>query len=545
MREQRTLAWLIVSRLAVVTLFFGSIAILNAKQPDSLGSIALPGLFRLVVATYLFSIASFLVSRFFRRAHTPLSYLQIVWDVLFVTVLILLTGGAASAYSFLYNLAIINASVLLARREAFYTASLCSIVYGAIIDLQFYDKLGSLELSSTAAQQIGTNFLLFTLFTNILGFFLTALLTGYLAERARASEWALQEKVIDYEELERLNSTIVATIDSGLLTINTAGRIRVFNKYAAELTGFTQEMVYDRPLNDVIPGFTAFGESLPIMQRQEVEFVSGTGDRRIFGFKSVPFNDNEGNRVGMIIDFQDLTKLKQMERELKKADRLAAIGELSARIAHEIRNPLAAVSGSVQLISMRENIAEEDQKLLQIVIRETERLNKLVTDFLDYARPISVNRGLLSLPGCIDELFALLAKDIRFATIRLTNQCPRHLMINVDIDKFRQVLWNLLLNAAEALATGGEIVIDARLSGETGQQRSVILTVTDNGHGISPQHLALIFEPFFTTKAGGTGLGLASVYRIIEAHGGRINVESSRGKGTTFFITLTEIPSPA
>ncbi|HEY5974973.1 MAG TPA: ATP-binding protein [Geobacteraceae bacterium] len=541
MREQRSLAWLIVARLAVVSLFFGSISILYVKQPDSLGSNALPGLFRLVVATYLFSILSLLVSRFFRAAHKPLSYLQIVWDVLFVTVLILFTGGAASAYSFLYNLAIINASVLLARREAVYTASLCAIVYGAIIDLQYYDKLASLDLTSASAHQVGANYLLFTLFTTILGFFLTALLTGYLAERARASESALHEKVIDYEELERLNSTIVASLDSGLLTINNSGKIRVFNKYAAELTGFSQEAVYDRPLNEIIPGFRAYGESLPVLQRQEMEYVSGTGERRIFGFKSVPFSDIEGNRVGMIIDFQDLTKLKKMEHELQKADRLAAIGELSARIAHEIRNPLAAVSGSVQLIAMRESIADEDQKLLQIIIRETERLNKLITDFLDYARPISLNRGTLPLRGCVSELFTLLAKDSRFATVQLVNQCPHNLMVSVDIDRFRQVLWNLVLNAAESLTTGGELVIGVKGP----DHGTIMLSVTDNGPGILPEHLPMIFEPFFTTKAGGTGLGLAAVYRIIEAHGGTITVESSRGKGTTFIITLADVQPAA
>ncbi len=541
MDEKKRLTWFILLRLVVVSLFLVSTTILNVREPEIVVIEAFPVLTRLIVSTYLFSILSLLALRFTVRFNLALTYLQIVWDLLLVTVLIFLTGGVNSPFSFLYILAIINASVLLSRREAFYTASLCGILYGAIVDLQYFGRLASIGLSQVAALQYGASHILYTIFINISAFYMTAFLTGYLAERARRSERALKEKVIDYEELERLNSTIVTNLDSGLMTINNSGRIRAFNRYAEELTGVSQRDAYDRAVTDLIPGFSAFDDIFDL-QRQEVEYETPTGNRMIFGFKSVPFTDAYGNRLGAIIDFQDLTVWKRMEERLKKADRLAAIGELSARIAHEIRNPLASVSGSVQLIALGGGIAAGDRKLLDIVLRETERLNGLITDFLAYARPKRPIKVAMKLRGCVENLVALLVSDPRFERVTVQNQCPDDLSVEVDRDQFQQVFWNLLTNAADAMPAGGTINVQSmvlktreHLKGQGGEVR---IDVTDNGAGMAPEDVNRIFEPFFTTKTGGTGLGLATVYRIIEAHDGMIAVDSSIGKGTTFTIYL-------
>lgn len=542
MDDKKRLTWFILLRLVVVSLFLASTTILNFKEPEIVVNEALPVLTRLIVSTYLFSILSLLALKFTDRFNLTLTYLQIVWDLLLVTTLILLTGGINSPFSFLYILAIINASVLLSRREAFYTASLCGILYGAIIDLQYFGRLAAIGLSQVAALQYGASHILYTIFINISAFYLTAFLTGYLAERARRSESALKEKVIDYEELERLNSTIVTNLDSGLMTINNSGKIRAFNRYAEELTGVSQRDAYDRPVTDLIPGFGAFGDDIFSLQRQEVEYETPDGNRMIFGFKSVPFTDMEGNRLGAIIDFQDLTVLKRMEERLKKADRLAAIGELSARIAHEIRNPLASISGSVQLIAQGGGIDAGDKRLLDIVQRETERLNALITDFLAYARPRRPIKLMVNLKGFIGNLVALLVTDPRFERVQILNDCPDDLSVEVDRDQFQQVFWNLLTNAAEAMSAEGTVSIKAavmhkreHLKGLGGEVR---IDVTDNGAGMVPEDVNRIFEPFFTTKTGGTGLGLATVYRIIEAHDGMIAVDSSIGKGTTFTIYL-------
>src|SRR6266702_15207 len=489
MEERRRLAWFILLRVVVVSVFLVSAIILHAKEPGSLGEEALSGLSRLIIATYLFSAISLAALRHTGKFQHLLTYAQIIWDLILVTFLILLTGGINSPYSFLYILAIINASVLLARKEAIYTASLCAILYGAILDFQFYGKLGFFGLSQFPAQQHGAKYVFYTIFINILAYYLTAFLTGYLAERARRSEHALYEKEINYEELERLHSSIVFNLDSGLLTLNKEGKIRVFNGYATELTGTSQEEAYDRLLNEIIPGIVPSEGEPTIMRRGEVEYKPPFGVDMMLGDKTVPLFDKDGNRGGVIVALQDITKLKRMEAELKKADRLAAIGELSARLAHEIRNPLASISGSVQLIAQGDRVDVNDKKLLEIVLRETDRLNELIKDFLDYARPTQPLKMPIFLKQFLSDLAALLLTDPRFEKVVLCNDCQDGVIIYADRDQFQQVFWNLLVNAAEAMPVGGiikvgaEILADAEMGISLGEV--VKISVSDTGKGMA------------------------------------------------------------
>lgn len=540
MNEKKRLVWSILIRVAVVSLFLISTVILNTREPESAGAVELTGLYRLIIPTYLFSIASLIILKLSGGLHQTFTYAQIIWDLLLVTLLLLLTGGISSPYSFLYMLSIINASILLARREAIYTASLCGILYGAILDFQYYGKLAVFGLNQ--AQHYDARYILYTIFVNILAFYLTAFLTGYLAERVKKSESALKEKVIDYEELERLNSSVVSNIDSGLISINNDGSIRVFNHHAAELTGITQEEAYDRPLTEVIDGFTLFSDKILTFSEGEIDYNTKNGEQMIFGFRSVPFPDKEGNPAGVIIHFKDLTQMKRMKEQLKRADELAAIGELSARIAHEIKNPLASISGSVQLISLDENIDGTDKKLLEIIMRESERLNGLINDFLAYARPSQPIKIPVLLKQLLVDMATILAADPRFNNVTIQNNCEEWLSLAVDRDQMRQVFWNLFLNSAEAMTTGGTIQIDAEIDKdgkEAGcQEDKAKIIITDNGSGMTRNDLKRVFEPFFTTKSSGTGLGLATVYRIIESHGGTILVESTVDVGTTFTIIL-------
>ncbi|MCM2359019.1 MAG: ATP-binding protein [Geobacteraceae bacterium] len=542
MEGKKRLAWFILLRVVVVSIFLVSAVILNAKEPGSLGDETLSGLARLIIATYLFSILSLAALRHSEKFQQAFTYAQIIWDLLLVTLLILLTGGISSPYSFLYILSIINASVLLARREAIYTASLCAILYGAILDFQFYGKLGYFGLGPLPDRQFGASYVFYTIFINILAFYLTAFLTGYLAERAERSEHALHEKEIDYEELERLNSSIVFNIDSGLVTMNNGGEIRVFNRYLAELTGTTQEDAYGRSLAEIIPGLPPAGEDDSFMHRGEIEYPSPSGSKIILDFKTVPLFDREGNRAGVIVSLQDITRLKRMEAELKRADRLAAIGELSARIAHEIRNPLASISGSVQLIAQGEKVDVNDKKLLSIVLRETDRLNELIRDFLAYARPTRPLKIPILLKNFLRDLVALLSTDPRFEKVEICNDYRDEVLIEADRDQFQQVFWNLLVNAAEAMPAGGKIRVDAEVLSEQDigihLGDLVKISVTDYGSGMAGKDVKRVFEPFFTTKPGGTGLGLATVYRIVESHAGIIQVDSAIGAGTTFTIYL-------
>jgi len=540
--ERRRLTGFILTRILLVTLFLISTLILKVKDPDSIGEWAFSRFLLLITVTYLFSLGSLVVSWLSTKITPTIAYFQIIWDLLFVTALLVVTGGIASPFSFLYLLAVINASVLLARREAIYTASLCGILYGALLDFQYFGLLTPLGLTQWQARQYGAGYIFYTIFVNIAAYFLTAFLTGYLAERAHRSEKALEEKAVDLDELTRLHSVIVTSMNSGLMTLDPNRRIKVMNASAEQLTGFTQRDVYDRLLEETLPEFGPVAGTL--RSRLEVTLTPPGDVPRILGCTATQLTDREGRDAGIIINFQDVTEIKKMEAELQRADRLAAIGELSARIAHEIRNPLASISGSVQLIAQDRTLRGEDRQLLDIVIRETDRLNKLILDFLAYARPHPPQTIPVPLRRMVDDLRVLMRSDHRFELITFRQEFDDTIAVRVDVDQFIQVLWNIFTNAADAMPGGGEIAIEAeRLTSEQNDAVDdtwIEIAVSDTGVGMSSGELKVVFEPFYTTKPGGCGLGMATVYRIIEGHGGYIRVESTPGNGTKFLIYLPD-----
>ena len=537
MDEQRRLVGFILARILLITLLLIATLTLRLQSHDSPGWDFSRFLW-LQSAAYAVSLLSLVVSWCSARLRRSLAYLQIFWDILFVTLLLLITGGIGSPFSFLYLLAIINASVLLARREAFYTASLCGILYGALVDLQFYGYLAPLGLSQEEADRYDAGYLFYTLFITIAAYYLVALLSGYLAERARRSEHDLEQSVSEIEELTRLHSAIVGSMESGLMTLDPDRSIKVFNACAERLTGMRQSDVYGRRLDELFPELAAAVTTLRV--RAETSFTGPAGTR-ILSCLATPLADREGVAVGIIITFQDVTELKQMEAELQRADRLAAVGELSARIAHEIRNPLAAISGSVQLISRQLELSGEERQLFDIVMRESDRLNTLIGDFLAYARPRPPRRLPVPLRRIVDDLRVLLRSDHRFGKIAIILDADDPQPLWIDADQFTQLLWNLFVNAADAMPDGGTITVTRQQFAGNGTGHAWDeITVADTGRGLSSGELSRLFEPFVSTKQGGSGLGLATVYRIVGGHGGQITVESAPDAGTRFHICIPQ-----
>ncbi len=540
MGPERRLRFFIYARILVSFLFLVSTVLLNYKEHASIQNSLYSGLVRLMAFSFVFSVLSHFIfkieaSRFFTI------YLQSIWDVLFVTVLLLFTGGISSPYSFLYLLSIMNAGLLLGRREALYTASLCGILYGAMVDFQYFGLLEPIGLSQVEATILGGSHLFYTIFLNLIGFYLTALITGYLAERARSSEAALQENVINYEELAQLNTMIVSNIETGLVTTNPTGHIRVFNPYAEALTGITQIEAYDTPITSLFPQLKLLSERDQAVS-DEFTHTTQAGLQMIFGYSAAPFDDAQGRFAGTIISFRDMTAIHRMEEALNRSERMAALGELSARMAHEIRNPLAAMSGSVQVLAEQSTISDSDRRLLAIVVRESDRLNMLITEFLAYARPSSPQKTPLDLRGLVEDVSLFLSADKKFEHLTISNLIPSSLSINADASQITQVLINLIHNSVDAMPSGGSIEIGSeQIQGGIDGFRSssaVLITITDSGSGIDPDTVAHMFEPFWTTKSDGTGLGLAVSYRIIEAHGGSMSVESLTAGGCRFTILL-------
>ncbi len=532
MGSERRLRLFIYARIIVSFLFLASTLLFEYQDSSVEIERFQPGVIRLMAFSFVFSVLSLLFLKK-QRFTQFLTYLQVIWDLLFVTVLILFTGGILSPYSFLYLLSIMIAGMLLGRRQALYTASLCGILYGTILDFQYFGYLSFIGLSQEDAHQFGAFQLFYTISFNLIAFGLTAFITGLLAERARLSEEALKRSSIDYFELAQLNSAIVAHSDSGLLTTTIAGRIRVFNPYAEAIVGLSQSDAYDKHIETVFPQLCE-----PVFPNcdsisREFEYITSDGAVMTLGYRIDPFNDSKGALAGYIINFRDITRLRRMEAALKKADRLAALGELSARMAHEIRNPLAALCGSVQLLSSATDIQEHDARLLAIVTREAERLDALISEFLVYARPAPPQLEMVPLHRFVEEEFLFLANDPRFASITLHNLVLPSVDVIVDPNQLHQVIINLLQNAADALPDGGDIMVECNVT-----TSSACISITDNGAGITEDALQHLFEPFWTTKPAGTGLGLAISYRIIEAHGGDLTVEAAPSGGCRFVISL-------
>jgi two-component system sensor histidine kinase PilS (NtrC family) len=458
---------------------------------------------------------------------------QIIWDLLLCSALVYITGGIESIFSFLYIFVIISSSLFFGRRDILFIASASSILYGSLLDLQYYGYLPHFLAGSSPPEIDGTVFF-YAVFVNVLAFFCTAFLSGILVSRLRRSEEALEKREFDLEELESLNRTILANVTSGLMIINPQGKIRSFNQAASKITGLSLADVYNRDVRQVFPGFAVINQSgFVLVSRCEGVFAVSEDKQLTLGYASSLVKDPQEQTLGLLVTFQDLTEFKLMEEQLKRTDRLTAVGRLASGMAHEIRNPLASISGSAQLLIEGKNLIEPEQRLLKIIVKEADRLNVLLTDFLVYARPRPSQFEDVDISAVLDELAEMIAGDTRFGNLTINRRYPPHFILHVDRQQFRQALWNLAINAAEVMPDGGTLSFGC-------EAETAAIYVEDTGPGIPEQVRGRIFEPFFTTKDKGSGLGLATVYAIVEGHGGTIKVSTGTQGGSRFTIRLTQ-----
>ncbi|MBE9527880.1 MAG: PAS domain S-box protein [Proteobacteria bacterium] len=473
-------------------------------------------------------------------------YIQVTIDIALVTAIVYVTGGIASYLQILYLLVIVGATILLGRRGGLYAAAAASITYGAMLDLDFYGILPLSYKVFWGFMRPQWEDVLTTLSTNFLAFFTVAYLTGYLAEKMKAAEQKLEEKEIDFERLEELNRNIVENISSGIMTLDIDGRITSFNKAATEITGYGLRGVYYKNLEVLFPSLLEAGaESGSDSIRLEKAFKTKDGRELYLGFT---VSEGGSGDAARIITFQDLTHLKGVEEELRRVEKLKALGELSIGIAHEVRNPLASISGSIQVLKSELSLDETDTRLMDIVVRETDRLNSLITDFLLFARPAKETLEVLNLEELVTEKVDIFRNSPQAIGIELQNELDSPLFVDGNVRQLGQVFWNLLLNAAQSMDGSGCITIGAICTNQPVEStihgvasepvQRIEVTVTDTGAGIEPDRIPLVFDPFFSTKDDGTGLGLAIVHRIIESHGGRIEVKSTLGVGTEITILL-------
>jgi len=512
---------LIFLRLFFITLILGSMFFLDLQGKQFYLPYLFYGLFFVGYVPSMIYI--FLQNRISAgiTVHRLIAYALLTLDVLTVVFLILLTGGIESWFSFLLILVTIASSIVLGRKAGYFLATLASILYGLAVDLQYY-KIIPVGFNPDLE---GKDFF-YNIFINISGLYLTAYLMGYLVSRLEKTSEKLLKKDVDLKELYRFHSEVIENIPSGLFSLDTSGRIVLFNTAAERITGLRRDTVIFRYSNEVFP----FLSLPPKSGRHEGEIVRDS-EKRYIGVSISLNKSSEGKVLGYIGTFQDLTDIIKMEEEIKRREKLAAIGELSASIAHELRNPLASMKGSFEML--KENVLPEETKkrLMDIAISEMDRLNAIVTDFLIYCNPKPADMKGFNLSAAANEVCDMLQNMTD--RVRIVKDIRDEVFIVADEQKIRQLLWNLTMNAVEAIAEEGEVEISVHTDGN-----SVILKVSDNGAGIPEENIEKVFYPFFSTKRKGTGLGLSIAYRIVEEHRGNIKILSEKGRKTEFIVSL-------
>jgi two-component system sensor histidine kinase PilS (NtrC family) len=525
--ERNWLAWLVKIRIIILTFLLG-IELTVARLADS------PLPLRTFVSTmllwYSLSVFYVLLLSFWEERRLQ-AVLQVVTDLALVSLVVHLTGGWDSSLNFLYPLVIIVACILLPRIWAYLTAALAFILYGAILELNYYGVVPSFATTHPELKALEA-----IIFVNLFAYLAVAYLAGLLAGKLRQVDVQLKDASGALESLQALHENIIHAISGGLITTGLDGRITLVNTAARRLLGAGDELV-GKSVNEL------FLDPLPNMGSErvhgEVRFQPINAFRKTFRVIVSPLTVPGRGVLGCVYTFDDLTEIRRLEREVRIQDRLAAVGRLAAAIAHEVRNPLTSIAGSVSMLSGAAEMTDEQRQLLQIVTRESERLNNIITDFLAYSRGKQYRFDKVDLMPLLEDTLTLL--ENRMVAEKTGIHIERSFKVRealtlADGDKIKQVFWNFCQNAVRAMKNGGTLTVTLELAGEDWQ-----VNFSDTGHGMSPQQTEKIFEPFQSGFEGGTGLGLAIVYQIVQAHEGKVWARSRLGEGTTFVLRLRRL----
>jgi two-component system, NtrC family, sensor histidine kinase PilS len=547
---------LMLLRVLFISLLMAALIFIQARASHSyLGHIHTAH-YLLLSGVYLLSIVYVILFRRLENLRLQ-AYVQLLTDTVIITVLIYTTGGIESIFSFLYILCIFCGSILLYRRGGMIMASSSSILYGALLDLHYYGVIHPLSSRLSYPEQYPSAYLFFTVVANMAAFYLVAYLSSFLSEQARKSRTALQVKESDLTRLEVLHQSIIGSLTSGLIVLDDEKRIILFNPAAEKMFGVGSHQVLGSRLRDHLPQVAAQLDHPSVVSSTsrdiKPQFVDTTcrgadGNEMHLQISMSPLEFSPGERKGLVLILQDVTQMKQIQKEMKEVEGLALIGELAAGMAHEIRNPMASISGSIEM--MKEELGRNDvnRRLMDIILRETDRLNDLVADFLLFARNQRPKLTQFDLNQLILESVELFRNSHKcHPRTRIVTNLGNPVVIESDAAQLKQVVWNVLLNASEAMGEGGTLHIATSVAhgpDRSGPERATVV-FRDTGKGFDEKALSRVFLPFFTTKERGSGLGLAIVKRIVDRLGGKTWARNHDQGGAEITILLPVRPMPA
>jgi two-component system, NtrC family, sensor histidine kinase PilS len=545
---QHWLLWIIKIRFVIITFVFAIDFALRQVRSNPANETSLRYFGMAIILWYVLGLF-YLIYNQLSRDLLLQAYVQICGDIVVITAIVHVTGNLESNFISLYFLAVIMASIALPRSHAYLVAGFCFLCMGSVMELAYLPNLHSRftaehpelrRLVGPALVPVDEGTFEFKVLASLFGFFAVAYLTSYLAESLRKTGRELRDKAGQVASLQALNENIIRSMRGGLITTDLNGSILVINPAGAWILGRSGEELHGQSIGAILGGGLD-GDHFPLVSgtayaRREMTYRRPDGDERVLGLSASPLNVPERGVVGYIYSFQDLTEQKIRDAEDQLRDRMATLGRMAAGIAHEIRNPLSSICGSVKLLQDIASMSDDQAKLMDIVSRESARVDKLVSDFLVYSREERFEFESVDLVRLLDETLLLVEHHpLVTDALQVTRVFPPHpVMASVDTDKMRQVFWNICNNSLKAMPCGGRLT--AEIQDNDARQVSVILS--DNGVGFEPSQLERIFEPFHPRFKDGTGLGLAITYQIIKSHNGEIRVSSKPGMGTRFWIDL-------
>ena len=531
--ERNWLTWLVKVRILILMVLLAIELAVIRLTPSPLP--ILPFLTGMVLWFVLSLFFLFLVSVW--PEHRLQAILQVLADLAMVTLVVHITGGIDSSLNFLYPLVIVVACMLLPRIWGYLSAALAFILFGAVLELDYYSVIPSYSNSHPKLKALQV-----VIFVNLFAYFAIAYLAGLLMSKLRQVDVQLKDASGALENLQALHENIVQSMSGGVITTGLDGRITLVNRAAQQLLEISEAELCGRSVaglfQDPLPHFGVARADA------EVRYKAVNGFRKTFRVMVSALSVSARSDLGFVYSFDDLTEIRRLEREVRMQDRLAAVGRLAAAIAHEIRNPLTSIAGSVSMLSDAPALNSEERALLQIVIRESDRLNNIITDFLAYSRGKQYRFERANLIPLLEDTLTLLEHRLTAenAGIKLERSFPKsEAWVLADGDKLKQVFWNFCENAVRAIKTqtttkGGKLTVSLSERGPDWE-----MAFADTGPGINPQQTEKIFEPFQSNFEGGTGLGLAIVYQIVQAHEGKVWARSELGKGTSFVLRLRRL----
>jgi two-component system sensor histidine kinase PilS (NtrC family) len=537
---RRRVGWLIAVRAVVSTILLGSATFARITAADSF---AVDPFFFLIGLTFALTIAWALSLRHVER-HRWVIDLQLAGDALIVSAFIYVTGGIASYFISLYVLPILAASTVQFRRGGLMVATLAAILYVGLVAAQYLTAAGFIHYPALVNQSIvlpARSVAQYTVALNLFGFFAVAYLSGSLADSLKSAGARLEQASTELADLQALNQHVIDSLPSGLATTDSHQRILTFNQAAETITGVPFQSAVGRPIAEVLqlpPNFLSVWEDrFKAPNRTEIRYQPADGRSEIeIGLAATRLKAPEGH-AGLLFTFQDVTNVKKLERAAAIQSRLAAVGEMAAGIAHEIRNPLASMSGSIQILRHELPLSREQEQLMDIVLRESERLNNTIRSLLAYARPQHFHIARFDVRRALNDTALLLrnSSEIGDAHVIDVDVPANELPYEADEGQIKQIVWNLATNGLRAMPKGGRLRLRAALEPASD---GVVLTVQDEGTGIPAEELDGLFQPFHGRFAKGSGLGLAIVHRIVSDYNGEIQVSSKTGEGTMVSVRL-------